>query len=66
MSTDDDNVGGAVGFARRAHTRAAQSPEPSPGNEWAARHRDALIQQTAETLRLARAAERTDPSGRPK
>jgi hypothetical protein len=61
----DDEVGSAK-FAERAHERALRAPEPTPGNEWAARHRDALIQQTAETLRLARAAERTDPSGKPR
>ena len=61
-----DEVVGSVRFAERAHERALRAPEPTPGNDWAARHRATLIGQTAETLRRARASERTDPAGRPK
>jgi hypothetical protein len=62
----DDVVGSSVRFAERAHERALRAPEPTPGNLWGERTRAAHIEQTAETLRRARASARTDPSGNPR
>ena len=64
MNTTDEVAAGAVGFAQRAHERAERAPEPTAGNEWAQRHRRALIDQTAETVRLARASEAAERRNR--
>jgi hypothetical protein len=64
MSTNDEVAVGSVGFAQRAHERAERAPEPTPDNSYARRHREVRVQQTAETLRLARASEAAERRNR--
>jgi hypothetical protein len=65
MSSDNDDVAvGSVGFAQRALERAERAPEASADNEYAARHRAVRVQQTAETVRLARASEAAERRNR--